>query len=171
MRSLLIRYAALIALVAGIAGCSASQARLELEGEAAKAWPPAKVKRSAVEYGQHYYRVGAYGLAEAKFRAAVENDPKNAEAWLGLAASYDRLRRFDHADRAYRAVIKLVGYTPTVLNNLGYHYYLQGNRTSAVQTLERAHRADPGNEYINNNLDLARGKAPAAKSGKAASEG
>ena len=53
-----------------------------------------------------YFRQGSYGLAERHFRKAVELHPRDAEAWLGLAASYDRLRRFDLADRAYAQAIR-----------------------------------------------------------------
>ena len=51
--------------------------------------------------GKKHYRANNFGLAEKHFRLAVEKHPRDAEAWLGLAASYDRLRRFDLADRAY----------------------------------------------------------------------
>ena len=59
-----------------------------------------------------YFRQGSYGLAERHFRKAVELHPRDAESWLGLAASYDQLKRFDLADRAYQETIKLVGATP-----------------------------------------------------------
>ncbi len=62
-----------------------------------------------------------YGLAEQHFRRAVEkssgNRGRDAEAWLGLAASYDRLRRFDFADRAYKQAIAVWGPTAEILNN------------------------------------------------------
>jgi len=48
--------------------------------------------------GKKQYRANNFGLAEKHFRLAVEKHPRDAEAWLGLAASYDRLRRFDLAD-------------------------------------------------------------------------
>ena len=111
----------------------------------------------AVEIGKRYYRHGHFGLAEQSFRQAVEQDHNNAEAWLGLAASYDRLRRFDRARRAYDIVVRLVGKTPTVLNNLGYHYFLSGDRAKARETLIAALRADPENEQIRNNLALVSG--------------
>ena len=107
--------------------------------------------------GKTYYRDGDYGLAEKAFRKAIEEDKNNAEAWLGLAASYDRLRRFDLAERAYKVVVKLVGHTPTVLNNLGYHYILLGDYAAARQTLAAARSADPKNPYISNNLALVDG--------------
>jgi len=50
--------------------------------------------------GRAFLDKGLYGLAEVEFRASVELKPQNAEAWLGLAASYDNLRRFDLADRS-----------------------------------------------------------------------
>jgi Flp pilus assembly protein TadD len=125
----------------------------------------------AVEIGKRYYRHGHFGLAEQSFRQAVEQDPANAEAWLGLAASYDRLRRFDRARHAYDNVMKLVGRTPTVLNNLGYHYLLAGDRPRARETLIAALRADPENEQIRNNLALVTGEravewTPSVRSGQ-----
>jgi len=116
-----------------------------------------------LDKGKIYYRDGDYGLAEQAFRQAVEEDHSDAEAWLGLAASYDRLRRFDQADRAYEVVIKLVGYTPTVLNNLGYHHILLGNRKAARKTLTAAANADPKNPFIQNNIGLLEGAEPEAE--------
>lgn len=106
------------------------------------------------EEGKRYYRDGDYGLAEQAFRKAVEEDHNNAEAWLGLAASYDRLKRFDLADRAYDVLVKQVGYTPAVLNNLGYHQLLRGNRDAAQKNFVAARDADPRNPYVVNNLLL-----------------
>jgi Flp pilus assembly protein TadD len=117
----------------------------------------------SLDKGKRYYRDGDYGLAEQSFRQAVEEDRKNAEAWLGLAASYDRLRRFDQADRAYKVLIKLVGHTPTVLNNLGYHHILRGDYASARQTLAAAQAAAPDNPYVKNNLHLIDAGGAASK--------
>lgn len=110
--------------------------------------------QNKTEEGKKYYRDGDYGLAEQAFRKAVEEDHNNAEAWLGLAATYDRLKRFDLADRAYEVLIKQVGYTPTVLNNLGFHELLKGNREAAERNFRKARDADPANLYAQNNLLL-----------------
>jgi len=104
--------------------------------------------------GKLYFRQGSYGLAERSFRRAVELHPKDAEAWLGLAASYDRLRRFDLADRAYANVIKLAGATPAIMNNQGFSYMLRGDYAKARTTLLAAQAKDPGNVYIQNNIQL-----------------
>jgi Flp pilus assembly protein TadD len=107
-----------------------------------------------LEKAKKNYRDGNYGLAERYFRQAIEERHNNVEAWLGLAASYDRLKRFDNAEKAYDAVVKLVGYTPTVLNNLAYHQMLKGELSKARRSLEAASAADPGNPFIKNNMDL-----------------
>lgn len=101
-----------------------------------------------------YFRQGGFGLAERHFRRAVELHPQNAEAWVGLAAAYDRLRRFDLADRAYRQAIKLIGSTPEILNNQGYSYMLRGDYRRARATLLAARTKSPDSPYIRNNLDL-----------------
>lgn len=86
------------------------------------------------------------------------------EAWIGIAASYDRLKRFDEADRAYKVVTTLAGHTPSVLNNLGYHYMLKGDFAAAERTLHEALDKDPNNPLIKNNLSqLANLKARAGK--------
>lgn len=107
-----------------------------------------------VSIGKKYFRQGSYGLAEQRFRKAVELHPKDAEAWLGLAASYDRLKRFDLADRAYSQAIRLVGATPEIMNNQGFSYMLRGDFNRARTTLLAAQAKDPGNAYIQNNLQM-----------------
>jgi Flp pilus assembly protein TadD len=116
---------------------------------------------SALQQAKANFKAGQYGLAEKRYRKAVEKDPKNAEAWLGLAATYDRIKRFDNANQAYDVVVNLVGFTPTVLNNLGYHYYLRGDLRKARKTWSAAHAKDPDNQFINNNLALL-DKTPSA---------
>jgi tetratricopeptide (TPR) repeat protein len=104
--------------------------------------------------GKRHFRAQDYGLAERYFRRAVELSPRDSEAWLGLAASYDRLRRFDLADRAYGELLKLLGPTPEVLNNQGYSYMLRGDYRRARQILVQARSKDPDNPYVRNNLEL-----------------
>jgi Flp pilus assembly protein TadD len=104
--------------------------------------------------GKKHYRQNSFGLAEQHFRRAVEKGPKSLEAWIGLAASYDKLRRFDLADRAYAQAIRLGGPSPEILNNQGYSYLLRGDRRKARTILLQAQAKDPANPYIRNNLEL-----------------
>ncbi len=113
--------------------------------------------------GKKQYLAHNFGLAEKHFRKAVEKHPNDAEAWLGLAASYDRLRRFDLSDRAYKQVILITGPTAAVLNNQGYSYMLRGDYKRARQKLLAAQRKDPGNKFIANNLRLLNESAREAK--------
>lgn len=104
--------------------------------------------------GKKYYRENSFGLAEQHFRRAVEIGPKDLEAWIGLAAAYDKLRRFDLADRAYEQAIQLAGSTPEILNNQGYSYLLRGDHRRAREKLLAARAKDPSNPYVQNNLNL-----------------
>ena len=104
--------------------------------------------------GKKQYRADNFGLAEKYFRHAAELHPRDAEAWLGLAASYDRLRRFDLADRAYNQAIGILGPTTEILNNQGYSYMLRGDYKRAREKLDAAQRRDPGNKYVQNNMQL-----------------
>ena len=113
--------------------------------------------------GKKQYRANNFGLAEKYFRRAVEQHPRDAEAWLGLAASYDRLRRFDLADRAYGQAIGIVGPTAEILNNQGYSYMLRGDYKRAREKLTKAQRQDPRNKFVANNLQLLEDSARKGK--------
>lgn len=113
--------------------------------------------------GKKYFRSGNFGMAEHYFRRAVELHPQDAEAWLDLAASYDRLRRFDLADRAYDQATRILGPTVEILNNQGYSYMLRGDYARARKTLGIAQHKDPGNRYVANNLQLLAASATAGK--------
>ena len=106
--------------------------------------------RMAIE---HFNR-GHYGIAERYFRDATEKAPKDPTAWIGLAAAYDRLARFDLADRAYAYAIRLVGETTEILNNQGYSYMLRGDLVNARRKFLKAYEREPGNPTIANNLQL-----------------
>ena len=84
----------------------------------------------------------------------MEKHPHDAEAWVGLAASYDRLHRFDLADRAYAEAIRIVGPTAQILNDQGFSYMLRGDFARAQKKLQDAQLKDPANPYIQANLRL-----------------
>jgi len=171
-RGLLLKIFGLGALLLAVAGCNAttcSTANCEAAPVAvaaadvgpattAKLQDPDDVKyyrsdeplRMAIE---HFNR-GHYGIAERYFRDATEKAPKDPTAWIGLAAAYDRLARFDLADRAYVFAIRLVGETTEILNNQGYSYMLRGDLVNARRKFLKAYEREPGNPTIANNLQL-----------------
>jgi Flp pilus assembly protein TadD len=107
--------------------------------------------------GRAHFVHGDYGLAEVNFRRAVEATPFNGAAWLGLAASYDHMKRFDLADRAYRRATRLSGETYLILNNRGYSYALRGDLRRARRFLLRASQLAPSDMTIQNNLAIVGG--------------
>ena len=101
-----------------------------------------------------YFNRGSFGLAAQYFEDAVTKAPRDATAWIGLAASYDRIGRFDMADRAYKRALRLVGETTALLNNQGYSYMLRGNMVEARRKFLRAYEREPNNPTVINNLEL-----------------
>jgi hypothetical protein len=107
-----------------------------------------------VQLGKKYFRSNNFALAEKSYRSAAEKHPNDPEAWIGLAASYDRLRRFDLADRAYAQVQRLIGPTVELLNDEGFSYMLRGDFQRAHKLLIEAQQKDPNNPYVEANLRL-----------------
>ncbi|MDX8537272.1 hypothetical protein RFM23_06510 [Mesorhizobium abyssinicae] len=143
MRHRLPTAAAALAAVLMITGCTTNNTVDTTKTTAIQ--PTAKdVSASDLAEGKAQFREANYGLAEKHFRKAVELKADNAEAWMGLAASYDELGRFDFADRAYDQLLKVAGRKPQIVNNMGYSQLLRGNKKKArVLLLEaKAHMAD-----------------------------
>ena len=153
-------------LATGLAACDVTvrEAAVEAPAIPAAADPvqePTDVKYypsdEPVRMGLEHFNRGNYGLSQRYFKDAVEKAPKDVTAWVGLAASYDRLRRFDLADQAYRQAIRLGGETVQILNDQGYSYMLRGDLSAARRKFQRAYTLDPGNPTIANNLQLLDG--------------
>jgi Flp pilus assembly protein TadD len=120
----------------------------------AAAAPAPSSNEDDLNAGRAHFRAGRFAEAEAKFHNAAKMNPHDAEAWLGLAACYDRMRRFELADRAYVQAAAIKGPTTEILNNQGYSYLLRGDMKRARNTLTAAKNKDPDNIYVQNNLQL-----------------
>ena len=149
-----------IVLTAALGGCLDADAP-QLEPWAPRAPGPLETKYFAsdedVQAGARHFSDGAFGLAQEKFQSAVEKAPSDPVAWMGLAASYDRLRRFDLADRAYAQAEKLEPANPVLYNNRGYSYLLRGNVVKAREYFLKAQSLDPNGAAVTNNLHLLNG--------------
>jgi len=107
-----------------------------------------------LQLAKAHFIEGNYGLAEKHFRKTVEINGSNAAGWMGLAASYDNLGRFDLADRAYEQLLKLRGRESRILNNMGYSYYLRGDRQKARLLYNEALQLSPNAPLILANVAL-----------------
>ena len=106
----------------------------------------------ALAEARAHFRNNDFGYSAALYKRVVELSPSDPEGYVGLAASYDRLRRFDVSDRAYAALHKLTGDTAQYYNNLGYSYMLRGDLKTAAANLRKARQLDPQNPIVANNL-------------------
>ena len=104
--------------------------------------------------GLEHFNRGSFGIAAKYFEDAVAKSPEDVSAWVGLAASYDRIGRFDLADRAYGQAIRLKGETIQILNNEGYSFMLRGQLVKARHKLLKAYELEPHNPTVLNNLQL-----------------
>ena len=134
------------------------------EGETSNAGMLGSDPKDDLSLGKQHFRQENFGLAEHYFRRAAEGQPRDAEAWLGRAASYDRLRRFELADLAYKQAIAIVGPSPEILNNQGYSFILRGDYARARTKLAEARALDPKSPYIQNNIKLLDESARKGKS-------
>lgn len=108
----------------------------------------------AVAEAKTQFRSENYGNAGALFYKATRLAPNDGVAWLGLAASCDRIRRFDLSDRAYARAYRLLGQTPEYYNNVGYSYLLRGKLQEARTNFLKAYELAPKDPTVNNNLKL-----------------
>jgi tetratricopeptide (TPR) repeat protein len=141
----------------GVEGPSTS---LNVEDPASDKYFPSNEPYKA---GAEHFNRGQYGLAERYFRDAVEKAPGDGLAWVALASSYDRLSRFDLADRAYAKAISISGETVQILNNQGYSQVLRGNLKAARAKFMRAAELEPGNITVANNIKLLEGGQAVAR--------
>ena len=141
-----ISFTAMAAMLAAlmVGGCTTQRRRQD--GDDVDRAGDADISEADLDAGKAQFREANYGLAEKHFRKAVELRADNSEAWMGLAASYDQLGRFDFADRAYDQLLKVAGRQPQIVNNMGYSQLLRGNKKKAPGTAAsrpRSGMADP----------------------------
>ncbi len=147
-------------LIAGLALAGCQTVALEPDPTAPSEPPVGEIaalsSNELNRLGRRDLASGYSGKAERYFRTAVEKNADDSASWIGLAAAYDNLRRFELADRAYDQAIRLEGETVAIVNNRGYSYLLRGDTRRALQQFRRALALDPTNPVIANNILLLR---------------
>jgi Flp pilus assembly protein TadD len=115
----------------------------------------------ALAEAKGHFRNNDFGHSAALYKRAVELQPKNAEGYIGLSASYDRLGRFDLSDRVYASLYAITGGTAQYYNNVGYSYMLRGNVSAALNNFRKAKALDPDNIVVANNIQILTNAAAA----------
>ena len=95
---------------------------------------------------------GRYDDATRILRDVVTRDPRNWEAWLRLARSYEGKRAMKEAESAYRQALEIQPSYPGGYQHLGAFYYNQGRYDEAVRSFQRASELAPDNYKALNNL-------------------
>lgn len=108
----------------------------------------------ALREARAHFRNNDFGHSATLYKRFVELSPKDPQGYVGLSASYDRLRRFDLSDRVYETLFKLSGGTAQYFNNVGYSYMLRGNLSAALGNFRKARAIDPDNVVISNNIQI-----------------
>ena len=132
------------ALTASLAACST------FNGAGADATPA-----DSYSAGKAHFAAGQLGLALSEFEQALQEEGPSVDRLNALAATYDRLSRFDLADRTYRKALALDPNSAQTLNNIGYSYLLRGRADLASGYLAKAQSMAKSDARIGANLALA----------------
>jgi LytR cell envelope-related transcriptional attenuator/Tetratricopeptide repeat len=113
--------------------------------------------RSALNLGHAHFSQGNFGLALESFHAALAQDGGSVETLNAVAATYDRMGRYDVAKKYYDRALVLAPDSPRTLNNVGYSLVLQGKYDAAMHyfRLAGATRDGGGVAATSDNLALA----------------
>jgi len=109
---------------------------------------------SALAEARAQFRANNFGYSAAYYKKYTEISPQSSQGYVGLAASYDRLGRFDLADRVYASLRRIGGETAQYYNNVGYSYLMRGSLQTALANFRKAAALDPDNITISNNIQL-----------------
>jgi tetratricopeptide (TPR) repeat protein len=114
--------------------------------------------------GQLYMLANQPGKAEAELRKAIQIDPKNGQALMGLAAIQVAGKRMDEAEQTYRMASALPGAEFRPVHAL--FLYREGKRDAALSEFEQLAKKDPNDRAARSRLFaayIALGKNQAAQ--------
>ncbi|MBW7850743.1 MAG: LytR C-terminal domain-containing protein [Rhodospirillales bacterium] len=134
-------------LLAGCAEMTEVRSVWEVNGEALD-----QADRPPYDAGKAHLARGHLGLAVTAFQRAVAQQPQSLEALNALAATYDKMGRYDLADRNYARALALSPDDPQTLNNAGYSRFLRGDFREAMRLFTAAGTRAPDDPVVAGNL-------------------
>jgi tetratricopeptide (TPR) repeat protein len=113
-----------------------------------------------------YQRAKKFDLAQNVMNTAVQRFPSEEQLYFQQGSLYEKQKKYNDAEKAFRKALDLQKDDPAVLNYLGYMFADRGVRLEEAESLvEKAVKADPTNgAYLDslgwvyfkqNRLDLA----------------
>jgi tetratricopeptide (TPR) repeat protein len=146
----------LLLLAAAIAGCAGPRGDIRpmiaMDGERMDVDDP-------VANGRALLLTGQYGLAVDALTRVLHDEPRNVRALNLIAEAYDRLHRYDLADRYHAEALEADPESVAALNNWGFSYLVRGDKTRAIGLLQRAAAIEGDQPVVVANLRLATGGA------------
>lgn len=115
-----------------VAACGGQQGKLEIRSTPK---PLSQIERSVpqrIAEARGLLALGNVGLALTSFRIAAREDPDSVEALAGIAASYDRMGRFDLSRRYYESALALAPADSQLLAAFASSLQLQGKTEEAL---------------------------------------
>jgi len=126
-----------VALVAS--GCTADWSNGEKSNYKWSGNPPIQDSSDySYTLGKKQFSDGLYGMALKNFRVALVQEPKSLDRLNAVAATYDKLGRFDLAERYYAQALGVDPNSVQTLNNIGYSFLMQEDYVSARYYLNQA---------------------------------
>jgi tetratricopeptide (TPR) repeat protein len=107
--------------------------------------------------GRNLERAGQWDKAREVYEAIRKLDPESPEVAHRLGVVADAQRRHSEAEVFFQFALEHDRQNATVLSDLGYCYFLQGQLTKAESALIKATRIEPANPRHWNNLGLVVG--------------
>jgi serine/threonine-protein kinase len=95
---------------------------------------------------------GRYAEAIAEFESALKLDPVSAEAYRGLASTYEALGQLDRAESTYERAIELRPDDWSSHNQLGVFHFRRGRYEEAEREFRRVVELTPDNSRGHTNL-------------------
>jgi Flp pilus assembly protein TadD len=110
---------------------------------------------SILRRARYFQENRKFRLAIQEFRAAVDIDPNNVQAYNSMGVCYDTLGDYERAAYCYTKALALNHDLAYIQNNLGYSYLLKGNLDAAIEAFKKAIDLGPQKALYHNNLGLA----------------
>ena len=118
--------------ILAVAACGGQQGKLTIRSIGAPLSSEAKPVPFRIAEAQAQFARGNVALALESFRKALREDPRSVEAMTGIAASYDRMGRYDLSRKHFEAALAVEPANSNVLAALAASLDQQGKSVEAA---------------------------------------